>query len=102
MITYYRLCGPLLLNQVKKNKYQRYVKNKLKEPARENALFSISEDKSFNNSSFLINTLNKSDILKEVNEIDTKENKIERIDQMQDFLLKNIKYSKREIRVKEY
>ena len=77
MITYYRLCGPLLLNQVKKNKYQRYVKNKLKEPARENALFSISEDKSFNNSSFLINTLNKSDILKEVNEIDTKENKIE-------------------------
>ena len=77
MITYYRLCGPLLLTQVKKNKYQRYVKNKLKEPARENALFSISEDKSFNNSSFLINTLNKSDILKEVNEIDTKENKIE-------------------------
>ena len=77
MITYYRLCGPLLLNQVKKNKYQRYVKNKLKEPARENALFSISEDKSFNNSSFLINTLNKSDILKEVNEINTKENKIE-------------------------
>ena len=77
MITYYRLCGPLLLSQVKKNKYQRYVKNKLKEPARENALFSISEDKSFNNSSFLINTLNKSDILKEVNEIDTKENKIE-------------------------
>lgn len=77
MITYYRLCGPLLLNQVKKNKYQRYVKNKLKEPVRENALFSISEDKSFNNSSFLINTLNKSDILKEVNEIDTKENKIE-------------------------
>ena len=77
MITYYRLCGPLLLNQVKKNKYQRYVKNKLKDPARENALFSISEDKSFNNSSFLINTLNKSDILKEVNEIDTKENKIE-------------------------
>ena len=77
MITYYRLCGPLLLTKVKKNKYQRYVKNKLKEPARENALFSISEDKSFNNSSFLINTLNKSDILKEVNEIDTKENKIE-------------------------
>ena len=77
MITYYRLCGPLLLTQVKKNKYQRYVKNKLKEPVRENALFSISEDKSFNNSSFLINTLNKSDILKEVNEIDTKENKIE-------------------------
>ena len=77
MITYYRLCGPLLLSQVKKNKYQRYVKNKLKEPVRENALFSISEDKSFNNSSFLINTLNKSDILKEVNEIDTKENKIE-------------------------
>ena len=77
MITYYRLCGPLLLSQVKKNKYQRYVKNKLKEPAGENALFSISEDKSFNNSSFLINTLNKSDILKEVNEIDTKENKIE-------------------------
>ena len=77
MITYYRLCGPLLLTQVKKNKYQRYVKNKLKEPARVNALFSISEDKSFNNSSFLINTLNKSDILKEVNEIDTKENKIE-------------------------
>ena len=77
MITYYRLCGPLLLNQVKKNKYQRYVKNKLKEPAGENALFSISVDKSLNNSSFLINTLNKSDILKEVNEIDTKENKIE-------------------------
>ena len=77
MITYYRLCGPLLLTQVKKNKYQRYVKNKLKEPVRENAFFSISEDKSFNNSSFLINTLNKSDILKEVNEIDTKENKIE-------------------------
>ena len=77
MITYYRLCGPLILNQVKKNKYQRYVKNKLKEPAGENDLFSISEDKSFNNSSFLINTLNKSDILKEVNEIDTKENKIE-------------------------
>ena len=77
MITYYRLCGPLLLSQVKKNKYQRYVKNKLKEPAGENALFSISVDKSLNNSSFLINTLNKSDILKEVNEIDTKENKIE-------------------------
>ena len=77
MITYYRLCGPLLLTQVKKNKYQRYVKNKLKEPAGENALFSISVDKSLNNSSFLINTLNKSDILKEVNEIDTKENKIE-------------------------
>ena len=77
MITYYRLCGPLLLTQVKKNKYQRYVKNKLKEPAGENASFSISVDKSLNNSSFLINTLNKSDILKEVNEIDTKENKIE-------------------------
>jgi len=77
MITYYRLCGPLLLSQVKKNKYQRYAKNKLKEPAGENALFSISVDKSLNNSSFLINTLNKSDILKEVNEIDTKENKIE-------------------------
>ena len=28
MITYYRLCGSLLLSQVKKNKYQRYVRNK--------------------------------------------------------------------------
>ena len=30
MITYCRICGPLLLSQVKKNKYQKYVKNKSK------------------------------------------------------------------------
>ena len=29
MFTYYRVCGPLLLKHIKRNKYQKYVKNKL-------------------------------------------------------------------------
>ena len=53
MITYYRLCGPLLLNQVKKNKYQKYVKNKIKSPSEDFRLFSIYSNISSNTSSFI-------------------------------------------------
>ena len=72
MFTYYRVCGPLLLKQVKRNKYQKYVKNKLSNSNQKYKTNSSLFDKSFN-SSFSNNTLNKTQILKDLNEISINE-----------------------------
>lgn len=53
IITYYRLCGPLLLSQVKKNKYQKYVNNKTKGSNEDYRLFSIYSIIPSNSSSFV-------------------------------------------------
>ena len=63
MIVYYRLCGSLLLRQVKKNKYQKYVKNKFKNANEDFLLFSQNSEISSNNSSLVFDNLNKTDIM---------------------------------------
>ena len=87
MFTYYRVCGSLLLKQVKRNKYQRYVKNKYNNSNQKYKINSSFNDKSFN-SSFSSNSNNKTMILKElnemnINEINTYESKDKNINQMQ-------------------
>ena len=73
MLTYYRVCGPLLLKQVKRNKYQKYVKNKLNNSNQKYKINNSSfSDKSFN-SSISNNTLNKTEISKDLNEISINE-----------------------------
>ena len=87
MFTYYRVCGSLLLKQVKRNKYQRYVKNKYNNSNQKYKINSSFNYKSFN-SSFSSNSNNKTMILKElnemnINEINTYESKDKNINQMQ-------------------
>ena len=87
MFTYYRVCGSLLLKQVKRNKYQRYVKNKYNNSNQKYKINSSFNDKSFN-SSFSSNSNNKTMILKElnemnINEINTYESKDKNINQKQ-------------------
>lgn len=71
MITYYRLCGPLLLNQVQKNKYQRYIRNKFNNPNKDLCLYETNSSFSLNNSAISSRSHNKS--LKLGNELITKE-----------------------------
>ena len=87
MFTYYRVCGSLLLKQVKRNKYQRYVKNKYNNSNQKYKINSSFNDKSFN-STFSSNSNNKTMILKElnemnINEINTYESKDKNINQKQ-------------------
>ena len=63
MIAYYRLCGSLLLSQVKKNKYQKYVKNKFKNLDNDFSLISQNSEANSNNSSIELENLNKTDIM---------------------------------------
>ena len=63
MIAYYRLCGSLLLSQVKKNKYQKYVKNKFKNLDNDFSLISQNSENNSNNSSIELENLNKTDIM---------------------------------------
>ena len=73
MITYYRLCGPFLLKQVKKNKYQKYVKNKNKNSNNDFLLFKPEQEMSFNDCSSLTfdNDNNKTQLLKDTEDIKT-------------------------------
>ena len=73
MITYYRLCGPLLLNQIQKNKYQRYIRNKFNNSNKDLCLYNSNSSFSLNNSSISSSSHNKSQLLKFRNEIITKE-----------------------------
>ena len=75
MIVYYRLCGSLLLRQVKKNKYQKYVKNKFKNANDDFLLFSQNSEISSNNSSLVFDNLNKTDIMSDKKEKNLNEGK---------------------------
>jgi len=75
MIVYYRLCGSLLLRQVKKNKYQKYVKNKFKNANEDFLLFSQNSEISSNNSSLVFDNLNKTDIMSDKKEKNLNEGK---------------------------
>jgi len=77
MIAYYRLCGSLLLSQVKKNKYQKYVKNKFKNDDNNISFFSESSGLCSNNSSIELENLNKTDIMNEEKNTNEKEIKNE-------------------------
>ena len=75
MIVYYRLCGSLLLRQVKKNKYQKYVKNKFKNANDDFLLFSQNSEITSNNSSLVFDNLNKTDIMSDKKEKNLNEGK---------------------------
>ena len=75
MIVYYRLCGSLLLRQVKKNKYQKYAKNKFKNANEDFLLFSQNSEISSNNSSLVFDNLNKTDIMSDKKEKNLNEGK---------------------------
>ena len=77
MIAYYRLCGSLLLSQVKKNKYQKYVKNKFKNDDNNISFFSESSGLCSNNSSIELENLNKTDIMNDEKNNNEKEIKKE-------------------------
>ena len=77
MIAYYRLCGSLLLSQVKKNKYQKYVKNKFKNDDNNISFFSESSGLYSNNSSIELENLNKTDIMNDEKNNNEKEIKKE-------------------------
>jgi len=77
MITYYRLCGSLLLNNVKMNKYQKYVKNKFKNSNNDLALTAQNSEGSSNDSSSVIETLNKTEIKNDKKETNVNEIKKE-------------------------
>ena len=77
MIAYYRLCGSLLLSQVKKNKYQKYVKNKFKNDDNNISFFSETSGLCSNNSSIELENLNKTDIMNDEKNNNEKEIKKE-------------------------
>ena len=77
MIIYYRLCGPLLLNKVQKNKYQRYIRNKFNNSNKDLPLYCPDSSSSLNNSSISSRSHHKSQITKISNELITKEMKKE-------------------------
>ena len=72
MFTYYRICGSLLLKQAKRNKYQRYAKNKLNNSIPKYNINSSFINRSYNSSFSSIN-LNKTQNLKESNELSINE-----------------------------
>ena len=77
MIAYYRLCGSLLLSQVKKNKYQKYVKNKFKNDDNNISFFSETSGLCSNNSSIELENLNITDIMNDEKNNNEKEIKKE-------------------------
>ena len=69
MFTYYRICGSVFLKQGERNKYQRYVNNKLNNSIPKYNNINTSLNNRSYNSSFCTVNLNKTQALRESNDL---------------------------------